>query len=51
MSPNTDPTPINAAQAKNSTLTERQRGILDFIVSNMRERGYPPSVREIGEAV
>ena len=32
-------------------LTDRQRGILDFIEKNMRERGYPPSVREIGEAV
>jgi len=32
-------------------LTDRQRGILDFIEINMRERGYPPSVREIGEAV
>ena len=53
MSPNTDPTPISAARslAKSNTLTDRQRGILDFIVVNMRERGYPPSVREIGEAV
>jgi repressor LexA len=33
------------------TLTDRQRGILDFIVEQMRDRGYPPSVREIGEAV
>jgi len=32
-------------------LTDRQRGILDFIETNMRDRGYPPSVREIGEAV
>ena len=32
-------------------LTARQRAILEFIDSNMRERGYPPSVREIGEAV
>ena len=32
-------------------LTARQREILDFIESNMRERGYPPSVREIGAAV
>ena len=32
-------------------LTARQRGILDMIESSMRERGYPPSVREIGEAV
>ena len=33
------------------TLTERQREILEFIVTQQRERGYPPSVREIGEAV
>ena len=32
-------------------LTPRQRGILDFIESQMRTRGYPPSVREIGQAV
>jgi repressor LexA len=32
-------------------LTTRQREILDFIERQMRERGYPPSVREIGEAV
>ncbi|MGH9224170.1 MAG: transcriptional repressor LexA [Acidimicrobiales bacterium] len=34
-----------------SSLTPRQRGILDFIDTQMRDRGYPPSVREIGEAV
>ena len=34
-----------------TTLTERQREILDFIEAQMRARGYPPSVREIGEAV
>jgi len=34
-----------------SSLTPRQRGILDFIEAQMRARGYPPSVREIGEAV
>ncbi|HEX2048171.1 MAG TPA: transcriptional repressor LexA [Acidimicrobiales bacterium] len=34
-----------------SNLTERQRGILDFIASETQQRGYPPSVREIGEAV
>lgn len=34
-----------------SNLTERQRGILNFIESETRDRGYPPSVREIGEAV
>ena len=32
-------------------LTARQREILDVIERHMRERGYPPSVREIGEAV
>jgi repressor LexA len=32
-------------------LTSRQRGILDVIETSMRERGYPPSVREIGESV
>lgn len=32
-------------------LTPRQREILDFIGSQIRERGYPPSVREIGEAI
>ena len=32
-------------------LTDRQREILDFIVRQQADRGYPPSVREIGEAV
>jgi repressor LexA len=41
----------SAPQPAHTQLTDRQRGILDFIESNMRERGYPPSVREIGEAV
>jgi repressor LexA len=33
------------------TLTDRQREILVCIDQSMREHGYPPSVREIGEAV
>ena len=33
------------------TLTKRQREVLVIIEQHMRERGYPPSVREIGEAV
>jgi repressor LexA len=33
------------------TLTSRQREVLEIIEQHMRERGYPPSVREIGEAV
>ena len=32
-------------------ISTRQRQILDFIERNMRDRGYPPSVREIGEAI
>jgi repressor LexA len=32
-------------------LTHRQREVLEIIEEYMRERGYPPSVREIGEAV
>ena len=32
-------------------LSERQRQILACIEQAMRDRGYPPSVREIGEAV
>jgi repressor LexA len=34
-----------------TTLTARQREVLEIIEQHMRERGYPPSVREIGEAV
>lgn len=34
-----------------SDITSRQRRILDVISSTVRERGYPPTVREIGEAV
>src|SRR4030081_3104290 len=32
-------------------LTARQRQVLEFIDGEVRRRGYPPSVREIGEAV
>lgn len=32
-------------------LSKRQQDILDFIKSEVRQKGYPPSVREIGEAV
>ncbi|MET0804172.1 MAG: helix-turn-helix domain-containing protein, partial [Acidimicrobiales bacterium] len=36
---------------KKKELTDRQRQILDFIEAETTERGYPPSVREIGQAV
>jgi repressor LexA len=32
-------------------ITARQQRIVDFIAETVRERGYPPTVREIGEAV
>ncbi|MBO0827266.1 MAG: transcriptional repressor LexA [Streptosporangiales bacterium] len=34
-----------------SGLTPRQRRVLDVIRTSVAERGYPPSMREIGEAV
>jgi repressor LexA len=34
-----------------SDITARQQRILDFIGETVRDRGYPPTVREIGEAV
>ncbi|MYG92832.1 MAG: transcriptional repressor LexA [Acidimicrobiia bacterium] len=34
-----------------SRLTERQRQILGLIKDRVADRGYPPTVREIGEAV
>jgi repressor LexA len=34
-----------------SDITPRQQRILEFIARTVRERGYPPTVREIGEAV
>ncbi len=33
------------------SLTPRQREVLDVIVKHQYDHGYPPSVREIGEAV
>lgn len=32
-------------------LSKRQQDILDFIKSEVQKKGYPPSVREMGEAV
>lgn len=34
-----------------SDTTARQQRILEFIARTVRDRGYPPTVREIGEAV
>ena len=32
-------------------LNKREKAILKFIEKQVREKGYPPSVREIGKAV
>ncbi|AAS05153.1 LexA [Mycobacterium avium subsp. paratuberculosis K-10] len=37
--------------AVDPSLTERQRTILNVIRSSVTSRGYPPSIREIGDAV
>ncbi|HTX01218.1 MAG TPA: transcriptional repressor LexA [Acidimicrobiales bacterium] len=34
-----------------TALSGKRRQILEFIATQVRERGYPPTVREIGEAV
>lgn len=39
------------SRSSDRPLTLRQRQVLDFIDTEIRHRGYPPSVREIGEAV
>jgi repressor LexA len=34
-----------------TSLSKRQHAILEFIKKEVKDKGYPPSVREIGEAV
>lgn len=41
----------SARQVRESGLTDRQRTILDVIRASVTTRGYPPSIREIGDAV
>lgn len=36
---------------RNQNSNERQKKVLNFIKEFLREKGYPPSVREIGKAV
>jgi repressor LexA len=50
MSDSTD-TPDTQTGGRSSSLTERQRTILDVIRTSVTTRGYPPSIREIGDAV
>ena len=42
---------MNPTDTDRRRLTGRQQQILDLILTTVRERGYPPSVREIGDAV
>lgn len=47
----TPPAPRNGHRASETALTERQRTILNVIRASVTDRGYPPSIREIGDAV
>jgi repressor LexA len=43
--------PDGRLHSADSSLTERQRTILSVIRASVTSRGYPPSIREIGDAV
>ena len=43
--------PQGRLHSVDSSLTERQRTILNVIRASVTNRGYPPSIREIGDAV
>jgi repressor LexA len=43
--------PDGRLRSVDSSLTERQRTILEVIRASVTSRGYPPSIREIGDAV
>ena len=47
----TRPRPFPDRGADGDGLTQRQRRVLEVIHDSIERRGYPPSVREIGEAV
>jgi repressor LexA len=46
-----DGTEITGGRRLDTGLTERQRTILDVIRASVTNRGYPPSIREIGDEV
>ncbi|KAA0084686.1 transcriptional repressor LexA [Mycolicibacterium sp. P9-64] len=41
----------DSTDTRDAALTQRQRTILEVIRSSVTTRGYPPSIREIGDAV
>ncbi|MFY9921476.1 MAG: transcriptional repressor LexA [Mycobacterium sp.] len=47
----TGPDNSEGRRGPESSLTERQRTILQVIRASVTSRGYPPSIREIGDAV
>lgn len=49
--PTQPPSPEATSPANTPDLTPRQRSILEMIHRHVDEHGYPPSVREIGDAV
>lgn len=51
--PAAEPTPkaMEVGTDISAGLTERQRKVLEVIRASVTERGYPPSIREIGDAV
>lgn len=51
--PNKDTTAVAGGVERPSldTLTDRQRRVLKVIRSSVAQRGYPPSIREIGDSV
>ncbi|MBB5911328.1 repressor LexA [Nocardia transvalensis] len=51
--PDLDDTTTDTAETPSAgaDLTARQRKVLEVIRSSVSERGYPPSIREIGDAV
>jgi len=58
MNPTLPPTPTPTPSSSSSpssdgkdTLTQRQRQALDFIADYITARGFPPTLREIGEAM
>ena len=49
--PRQPPAAVVRGRPRSTALTERQRAILEMIHTHHEQHGYPPSVREIGEAV
>jgi repressor LexA len=47
----TNETPQPDANGTRPTLSDKQTAILEFISTSVAQRGYPPSMREIGDAV